>query len=157
MVTLQALFFPGPIFSNFDTNIASVIIYLLLYLSLFDFSCNLPYMFHYICNSCLTKRGRRDSMVVGFTTTYAISAYYHWCWWVWISIRARCTTLFDKVCQWLSTGRWFSLVSSTNKTDHHDIAEILLKVALNIIKPTNLTKNLLKQVTHSYTTLSCIT
>jgi hypothetical protein len=28
-------------------------------------------------------------------------------------------------------------VSSTNKTDHHDIAEILLKVASNTIKPTN--------------------
>ena len=31
------------------------------------------------------------------------------------------TTLCDKVCQWLSTGRWFSpntLVSSSNKTDH---------------------------------------
>jgi hypothetical protein len=27
-------------------------------------------------------------------------------------------------------------VSSTNKTDRHDITEILLKVALNIIKPT---------------------
>ena len=26
-------------------------------------------------------------------------------------------------------------VSSTNKTDYHDIAEILLKVALNTIKP----------------------
>jgi hypothetical protein len=25
-----------------------------------------------------------------------------------ISIRARCTTLCDKVCQWLTTGRWFS-------------------------------------------------
>ena len=22
----------------------------------------------------------RDRMVVGFTTTYAISAYHHWCW-----------------------------------------------------------------------------
>ena len=34
------------------------------------------------------------------------------------------------------TGRLFSPgtpVSSTNKTDRHDIAEILLKVALNII------------------------
>ena len=33
-----------------------------------------------------------------------------------------------------AAGRWFSLgplVSSTNKTDHHDITEILLKVALN--------------------------
>jgi hypothetical protein len=32
--------------------------------------------------------------------------------------------------------RWFFLgtpVSSTNKTDHHDITEILLKVALNTI------------------------
>ena len=56
-----------------------------------------------------------------------------------ISIRARCTTLCDKVCQWLATGRWFSLgplVSSTNKTDRHDITEILLKVALNTIKQT---------------------
>jgi hypothetical protein len=46
------------------------------------------------------------------------------------------TTLGDKVCQQLTTGRWFSLgtpVSSTNKTDHHDITEILLKVALNTI------------------------
>jgi hypothetical protein len=38
--------------------------------------------------------------------------------------------LIDKVCLWLVTGQWFSpgtLVSSTNKTDHHDITEILLK------------------------------
>jgi hypothetical protein len=44
-----------------------------------------------------------------------------------------------KFCQWLATGRqgrWFSPstpVSSTNKTDRHDITEILLKVALNTI------------------------
>ena len=60
--------------------------------------------------------------------------------WVRISSRARCTTLCDKVCQWLATGQWFSLVppvSPTNKTDHHDITEILLKVALNTIKQTN--------------------
>ena len=30
-----------------------------------------------------------------------------------------------------------SPVSSTNKTDHHDKAEILLKVALNTINPYN--------------------
>jgi hypothetical protein len=44
--------------------------------------------------------------------------------WVRISIRARCTTLCDKVCQWLATGRWSSPsppISSTNKTDRHDI------------------------------------
>ena len=81
----------------------------------------------------------RDRMVVGFTTTYAISSYHHW-WWVRISIRARCTALCDKVCQWLSTGRWFSPgppVSPTNRTDSHDITEILLKVVLNSIKQTN--------------------
>ena len=46
------------------------------------------------------------------------------------------TTLCDKVCQWLATGRWFSPGapdSSTDKTDCHYIAEILLKVALNTI------------------------
>jgi hypothetical protein len=31
------------------------------------------------------------------------------------------------VCQWLATGRWFSPVFHTNKTDRHDITEILLK------------------------------
>jgi len=40
--------------------------------------------------------------------------------------------------------RWFSLatpVSSTNKTDRHDRAEILLKVALNTINQTSQTIN----------------
>jgi hypothetical protein len=37
----------------------------------------------------------------------------------------------DKVYQLLAHGRWFSPVSSTTKTGRHDIAEILLKVALN--------------------------
>ena len=44
------------------------------------------------------------------------------------------TTLCDKICQWLAPGRWFSPgtpVFSTNKTDHQDITEILLKVMLN--------------------------
>ena len=38
----------------------------------------------------------------------------------------------DKVYQLLAHGRWFSLgtpASSTTKTGHHDIAEILLKMA----------------------------
>jgi hypothetical protein len=38
--------------------------------------------------------------------------------------------------QSVATGQWFSPgtpVSSTNKTDCHDITEILLKVALNTI------------------------
>jgi hypothetical protein len=44
------------------------------------------------------------------------------------------TTLCDQVCQWLATGRWVSPgtpVSSTNKTDRHDIIVIKLKVALS--------------------------
>ena len=73
------------------------------------------------------------------------SSYCSWiynCWcnqflsllklWVRISIRARCTTLCDTVCQWFWIGRCFSPgppVSPTNKTDCHDITEILL--ALN--------------------------
>jgi cobalamin-dependent methionine synthase I len=39
-----------------------------------------------------------------------------------------------------TTGQWFSsgpLVSSTIKTDRHDITEILLKVVLNTIKQIN--------------------
>jgi hypothetical protein len=51
----------------------------------------------------------------------------------------RCTTLCEKGCQSLAAGQWFYPglpVSSTNKTDHHDVTEILLKVALNTIKQT---------------------
>ena len=52
-------------------------------------------LFHKKQKLALTLRDRRgrDHMVVGFTTTYAI--------------KARCTTLWDKVCQWLSTGQRF--------------------------------------------------
>ena len=69
--------------------------------------------------------------------------------------RARCTTLCDKVCQWLAAGRWFSpgpLVSSTNTTDRYDITEILLKVVLNTIKP-NLKPNLACRCLHFMYTL----
>ena len=100
-------------------------------------------------NIHLEQRGRRDHdrRVVGFTTNYAISAYHHWC----CEFESRSgrvvldTTLCDKVCQWLATVRWFSPgtpVSSTNKTDRHDITEILLKVALNTIKPALLGYNM---------------
>jgi hypothetical protein len=68
-------------------------------------------------------------MVVGFTTTYAISAYHHWC------------------CQWLAIGQWFSPgppVSFINKSDCHNITEILLKVVL-----TRLNKQTNKQTYYS--------
>ena len=79
-----------------------------------------------------------DHMVVGFTTTYAINVCHHlscefeFCSWRGILE----TTLCDKVCQGLPTGKCFfpyTLVSSTNKTDRHNITEILLKVELNTI------------------------
>ena len=68
-------------------------------------------------------------MVFGFTTTCAISPHHH------LSCESEPrswggvldTTLCDKVCQGLVTGRWFSPgtpVSSTNKTDRQDITEI---------------------------------
>jgi hypothetical protein len=87
----------------------------------------------------LQGRHVSDRIVVGFTTTYicnqclsSLMLRFR------IKIRAMCATLYDKVCQWLATARWFFSgppVSSTNKTDNHDITEILLKVALNTIKP----------------------
>ena len=75
------------------------------------------WIYNYLCNQCLSP------LVL----------------WIWILLRTKCTTLWNKVCQWLATGRWFSpgnQVSSTNKSDRHDITEILLKVALilNTIK-----------------------
>ena len=48
----------------------------------------------------------------------------------------------DKVYQLLAHGWWFSSgtpASSTTKTGRHDIAEILLKVALNTVNQTNKT------------------
>ena len=75
------------------------------------------WIYNYLCNQCLSPLM-----------------------WVRISTRARCTTLCNKVCQWLATGQWFSpgfLVSSSNNTDRHNIAEILFKVALNTIKQTS--------------------
>ena len=71
------------------------------------------WIYKYLCNQCLSPLKL----------------------WVRIPFMARWTryTLCDKVCQWLAAGRWFTPISSTNKTDCHDITEILLKVALNTI------------------------
>ena len=86
-------------------------------------------------------RGRhgRDRMVVEFTNVssklihgevYSIQHYV------------------INVCQWLTTGQWFyqgTPVSPTNKTDLHDITEILLKVALNTINQPILHKRQIKK------------
>jgi hypothetical protein len=51
-----------------------------------------------------------------------------------VNYKKGCTRLAaasDQVYQLLAQGRWFSPTSSTTKTGRNDIAEILLKVALN--------------------------
>ena len=72
-------------------------------------------------------RGRRDRMVVGFSTTYAISVYHHWrC--EFESRTGRGVQHYVIKFVWLATVWWFSQgppVSSTNKTDRHDITETI--------------------------------
>ena len=71
------------------------------------------WIYNYLCNQCLSP----------------LSCEFKPCSWR----NVLDTTLCDKICQWHATGPWFflgTLVSSTNKTDCHDITEILLTVAL---------------------------
>jgi hypothetical protein len=77
------------------------------------------------------RRGR-DHMVVGLTCTCAISTYHHY--------RCEFESHWGEVYSihhYVTYGKFVGFsgtpVSSTNKTDCHDIIEILLKVALNII------------------------
>jgi hypothetical protein len=67
------------------------------------------WIYNYPCNQCLSTLMLR----------------------VWTPLRRGVldTLLCDNDCQWLAADPVFS----TNKTDHHDITEILLKVALNTI------------------------
>jgi len=75
-------------------------------------------------------------MVVGFITTYAISAYHHYrC--EFESCSGDVYSIHHYMIMFVSN-LWQIIVfflgtqiSSTNKTDCHDIAEILLKVVLN--------------------------
>jgi hypothetical protein len=77
---------------------------------------NSSWIYNYLCNWCLSP------LMLWFR----------------IPLRGGCIILCDEACHWLAAGRWFSsgtLHSSTNKSDRHDIADILMKVALNTIKP----------------------
>jgi hypothetical protein len=50
-----------------------------------------------------------------------------------------------KVCQFPATGRWFSVgapVFSSNKTDRHDITEILLKISACYLRLREMIMNL---------------
>jgi hypothetical protein len=70
------------------------------------------------------------------------------------------TYQLDKVCQWLGTGWWFSLgtlVSSTNKTNCHDITEIfsyqtLLMILMIMFVSTFKTAAILYKSHMNYTT-----
>ena len=54
-------------------------------------------------------RCRRDRMVVGFKTTYTISAYHHWsCEFESHSGEVYLIQHYVIVCKWLATCRWFS-------------------------------------------------
>ena len=54
--------------------------------------------------------------------------------WVWIPNMAKSTrcNIIWHICLQLKTGRKFSPVYPTNKTDRHEIIEILMEMALNI-------------------------
>jgi hypothetical protein len=104
-----------------------------LWTSLFIFICKKVW---YVWKVMWDRRGG-DRMVVGFTTTYEINSITTNV----VSLNSAhatfvgvlYTTVCDKVCNWLVAGQWISpgtTASSTNKTDGHDITEILLKFAL---------------------------
>jgi len=57
-----------------------------------------------------------------------------------VNYKKGCTRLAaasDKVYQLLAHGRWLSPASSTTNTGRHDLAEILLKVAVNTMNQIN--------------------
>ena len=79
------------------------------------------------------------SLVVGSNSSYKPITNTAWVRTWLCKLQKRFTRLAaasDKVYQLLVQGRWFSPgtpISSTTKTGRHDIAEILLKMALNTI------------------------
>jgi hypothetical protein len=88
----------------------------------------LVYIYIYICQTIWSYRFVLDQVKV-----YEVEPR---------SWRGVLDTLCDKACQqWLGIGQWFSpgtTVSTTNKTERHDITHILLKVVLNTLsQPSN--------------------
>ena len=77
------------------------------------------------------SRGR-DRMVVGLITTYAISAYHH----LSCELESHSYEVYliqHYVIKFVSGSSVVFSGFLLNKTDHQDITEILLKVALNTI------------------------
>ena len=111
---------------------------------------------HFLCCICATDK--RSNYILGLLLSYGSWIYNYMCnqflspltLWVQIPFRRGVlyTTLCDKICQWFSPG---TPVSSTNKTDRHNIAEILLKVALNTINHNHMTRNGMGFFTYKFT------
>ena len=106
-------------------NLVMILCVLVSWVNLLMFIVTISYLFYF-----------HDTIVCRWIYNYLCNAYHHLNWefesHLWWDVLD--TTLCDKVCQWLPTGQLFSpgtLVSSTNKTDRHDITEIMLKVTLN--------------------------
>jgi hypothetical protein len=79
------------------------------------------------------RRGR-DRVVVGFTTTYAISADHHWCC-EFESGRVVQHYVIKYVSDLRQVGDFLRVPRFPSyKTDRHDITNLLLKVALNPTK-----------------------
>ena len=65
--------------------------------------------------------------------------------------------MINIVSDLLAAGCWFSLrtpVSSTNKTDHHNITEILLKVELNTINQQSMRREVVNETVISRTIMN---
>ena len=99
-----------------------------LFLTLFSIT-----FLYYIISFFFICRGHRsrNRMVVGFTITCSTKAVLHQrCEFVSRSWRG---VFYATLCEKVSVTCDRSVVFSTNKTDHHDITEILLKVAVTTI------------------------
>ena len=86
----------------------------------------------FLCGSMSLVAGSNNSYKPITNTAWVCAQLY--------KLQKGCTRLAaasDKVYQLLAHGRWFSPASSTTKTGRHDIAEILLKVALKHQKSIN--------------------
>ena len=98
-----------------------------------------------VCSSIYSGSGPGGSMsqVVGSNSSYKLITNTAWVRAQLCKLQKRCTRLAaasDKTCKLLAQGRWSfpgTPASSTTKTGRPDIAEILLKVALNTKNQSN--------------------
>ena len=97
-----------------------------------------------------SKNSNRSRWVVGSNSSYKPITNTAWVRVQLCKLQKGCTWIAaasDKVYQLLAQDRWFSPASSTTKTGRHDIAEILLKVALKHQKSNQINQ----QIPHLWT------